>query len=118
MAAERGVNRTAHAGEAGPGSNVARVIRELRAQRVGHGYSAVQEGGEAYQLALAQGVHFEVCPYCSYLTGAVGRDQEHPLVRYVSQTKRNTTYHAETEAVNACLMAHHRSSEASKFVMT
>ncbi|CAN7944762.1 unnamed protein product, partial [Ixodes hexagonus] len=80
-AAKFGVHRTIHAGEAGPASNVARAIEVLGAERIGHGYSAVFENGSAYRLALRQGIHFEVCPTCSHLTGAVKTDQEHPLVR-------------------------------------
>lgn len=80
-AKEVGIHRTAHAGEAGPGDNVARVIRELGVTRVGHGYSAVIENGDAYQLALREKIHFEVCLSSSYLTGGVRADQEHPVLR-------------------------------------
>lgn len=80
-ASKLGVHRTIHAGEAGPPSNVAHAIEVLGAERIGHGYSAVMENGSTYRLALRRGIHFEVCPTCSYLTGAVKKDQEHPLVR-------------------------------------
>ncbi|CAN8008275.1 unnamed protein product [Ixodes pacificus] len=80
-ASKLGVHRTIHAGESGPPSNVARAIEVLGAERIGHGYSAVMENGSTYRLALRRGIHFEVCPTCSYLTGAVKKDQEHPLVR-------------------------------------
>uniref|UniRef100_A0A6B0VAB3 Adenosine deaminase n=1 Tax=Ixodes ricinus TaxID=34613 RepID=A0A6B0VAB3_IXORI len=80
-AAELGVHRTAHAGEAGPSSNITRVIEELRTERIGHGYSALREGGGPYKLALQRGIHFEICPTSSYLTGAVKPGEEHPLLR-------------------------------------
>ncbi|XP_029826808.2 adenosine deaminase [Ixodes scapularis] len=80
-ASQLGVHRTIHAGESGPPSNVARAIEVLGAERIGHGYSAIMENGSTYRLALRRRIHFEVCPTCSYLTGAVKKDQEHPLVR-------------------------------------
>ncbi|KAL1469054.1 hypothetical protein MTO96_004787 [Rhipicephalus appendiculatus] len=81
-AASYGVHRTVHAAEAGPPVTVLRAIRELHAERIGHGYRAVAEGGDAYRQALAAGVHFECCPTCSYLTGSVDRNAaEHPILR-------------------------------------
>ncbi|CAN8006004.1 unnamed protein product, partial [Ixodes hexagonus] len=80
-AAELGVHRTAHAGEAGPASNITRVIDELRTERIGHGYSALRDGGDPYHLAIKKGIHFEICPTSSYLTGAVKPGEEHPLLK-------------------------------------
>ncbi|KAH6941908.1 hypothetical protein HPB50_023717 [Hyalomma asiaticum] len=77
-----GVHRTVHAGEAGPPATVTRAIRELHAERIGHGYRAVAHGGDAYRQALAAGIHFECCPTSSYLTGGVDRNTaEHPVLR-------------------------------------
>ncbi|KAL1469050.1 hypothetical protein MTO96_004783 [Rhipicephalus appendiculatus] len=73
---------TVHAAEAGPPATVLRAVRELHAERIGHGYRAVAEGGDAYRQALAAGVHFECCPTSSYLTGGVDRNAaEHPILR-------------------------------------
>ncbi|KAH7971454.1 hypothetical protein HPB49_024290 [Dermacentor silvarum] len=55
-----GVHRTVHAAEAGPPVTVLRAVRELHAERIGHGYRAVADGGDAYRQALAAGVHFEL----------------------------------------------------------
>lgn len=79
-AATLGVHRTAHAGEAGPATNVSRAIEELRAERIGHGYAAMREGGAPLRLALDRGIHFEVCPNSSYLTGAVSPGERHPML--------------------------------------
>lgn len=79
-AATLGVHRTAHAGEAGPASNVSRAIEELRTERIGHGYAAMRDGGAPFQLALDRGIHFEVCPNSSYLTGAVSPGERHPIL--------------------------------------
>ncbi|XP_049521680.1 adenosine deaminase-like isoform X2 [Dermacentor silvarum] len=79
-AATLGVHRTAHAGEAGPATNVSRAIEELRTERIGHGYAAMRDGGAPLQLALDRGIHFEVCPNSSYLTGAVSPGERHPML--------------------------------------
>lgn len=77
-----GVHRTVHAAEAGPPVTVLRAVRELHAERIGHGYRAVADGGDAYRQALAAGVHFECCPTSSYLTGGVDLNAaEHPMLR-------------------------------------
>lgn len=79
-AATLGVHRTAHAGEAGPPSNISRAIEELCAERIGHGYAAMRDGGAPFRMALQKGIHFEVCPNSSYLTGAVKPSEEHPIL--------------------------------------
>ncbi|XP_075545691.1 adenosine deaminase-like [Dermacentor variabilis] len=79
-AATLGVHRTAHAGEAGPASNVSRAIEELRTERIGHGYAAMRDGGDAFKLAISKNIHFEVCPNSSYLTGAVSPGERHPML--------------------------------------
>ncbi|KAL1437663.1 hypothetical protein MTO96_048691 [Rhipicephalus appendiculatus] len=81
-AASWGIHRTAHAGEAGPPATVLRAVHELRAERIGHGYRAILDGGRAYRQALLAGVHFECCLTSSILTGAVNPStQEHPALR-------------------------------------
>ncbi|XP_070380999.1 adenosine deaminase-like isoform X2 [Dermacentor albipictus] len=80
-AASWGVHRTAHAGEAGPPATVLRAVHELHAERIGHGYRAVLDGGLAYRQALAADVHFECCLTSSMLTGAVDPNSAHPVLR-------------------------------------
>ncbi|XP_064481907.1 adenosine deaminase-like [Ornithodoros turicata] len=82
-AAVRGIRRIAHAGEAGPPGNIKRAIEVLKAERIGHGYSAIAEGGEAYKLALERGIHFEQNITSSYLTGGVKEGQVHPILRLI-----------------------------------
>lgn len=93
-AATLGVHRTAHAGEAGPPSNIARAITELGTERIGHGYAAMRDGGEAFRLAISKNIHFEVCPNSSYLTGAVKPSEEHPLM---ACKKQNASFSMSTD---------------------
>lgn len=82
LAASLGIHRTAHAGEAGPASNVQTALDEMKAERIGHGYHVVDDP-ELYKRCLKQNVHFEACPYSSCLTGSVPlSDIKHPIVRF------------------------------------
>jgi len=54
----------------------------LGAERIGHGYS-ILEDNHLYSETKGRGIHFEVCPYSSYVTESVGSDlTDHPAVRY------------------------------------
>ncbi|XP_076029898.1 adenosine deaminase-like [Oratosquilla oratoria] len=82
----KGINRTVHSGESGPGRMIRVAIEEFHAQRVGHGYRAVEEPG-ILDLLREKGIHVEVCPVSSYTTGTVGSlraaSQRHPVLSMV-----------------------------------
>ncbi|XP_042739651.1 adenosine deaminase isoform X1 [Lagopus leucura] len=81
--AERcGIHRTVHAGEAGPAAMIKEAVYLLKAERIGHGYH-VLEDPELYRELLKTRMHFEVCPWSSYLTGACLPDfRKHPVVQF------------------------------------
>ncbi|XP_054029438.1 adenosine deaminase isoform X2 [Dryobates pubescens] len=81
--AERcGVHRTVHAGEVGPPARIKEAVYMLKAERIGHGYH-VLEDLELYKELLKAKMHFEVCPWSSYLTGACLPDfRKHPAVQF------------------------------------
>lgn len=81
--AERcGIHRTVHAGEAGPATMIKEAVYLLKAERIGHGYH-VLEDPELYRELLRTRMHFEVCPWSSYLTGACLPDfRKHPVVQF------------------------------------
>lgn len=80
-AKELGIHRTVHAGEAGPAANVKIAVDKLFAERIGHGYR-VLEDESIYAEVKAKNIHFEVCPYSSYLTNAVAKKAVHPVIRF------------------------------------
>lgn len=82
-AAELGIHRTVHAGEAGPAKMVMKAIDVLKAERIGHGYR-VLENEEFYKYCLEKNIHFECCPTSSLLTGSVNLNSVpvHPIVRF------------------------------------
>lgn len=70
LAAKDGINRTAHAGESGPWTTVEDAMNLLQCQRVGHGYRVFEDTSmKCYEQAKKEGLHFEVCPISSVLTG-------------------------------------------------
>ncbi|XP_063814940.1 adenosine deaminase-like isoform X2 [Pseudophryne corroboree] len=76
-----GIHRTVHAGEAGPPSVVKEAVEMLKAERIGHGYHTVEDP-VLYDRLLKTDMHFEMCPWSSYITGACYPDfTQHPLIR-------------------------------------
>ncbi|XP_059934606.1 adenosine deaminase isoform X2 [Mesoplodon densirostris] len=107
-AVKSGVHRTVHAGEVGS----AEVVREvsgragggallparpaaraglhaacqqavdvLKTERLGHGYHTLEDPA-LYNRLRQENMHFEVCPWSSYLTGAWKLGTEHAVVRF------------------------------------
>ncbi|KAM8946093.1 adenosine deaminase [Pelodytes ibericus] len=93
-AAKCGVHRTVHAGEVGPPKIIKEAIDVLKAERIGHGYH-VLEDPVLYKDLLAKNMHFETCPWSSYLTGAVNPDfTKHPVQQF---KKDNANYSLNTD---------------------
>ncbi|MDW5326021.1 adenosine deaminase [Plantactinospora sp. KLBMP9567] len=77
-----GLRSVPHAGETtGPGT-IWDALRELGAERIGHGISAAQDPALLEHLAQRQ-IPLEVCPTSNVRTRAVGAIEEHPLPRLV-----------------------------------
>jgi aminodeoxyfutalosine deaminase len=77
-----GLRSVPHAGETtGPGT-VWDALRDLGAERIGHGTSAAQDAELLRHLADT-GVPLEVCPSSNLATRAVASLEEHPLPRFV-----------------------------------
>ncbi|XP_059562964.1 adenosine deaminase isoform X2 [Myotis daubentonii] len=80
-AVRNGIHRTVHAGEAGTAERVKEAVDNLKTERVGHGYHTVDDEA-LYKRLLENNMHFEVCPWSSYLTGSWNPDTEHAVVRF------------------------------------
>ena len=79
-AAEAGLHRVPHAGEAAGPQSVREALSLLRAQRLGHGFRALEDPGLVAELR-ARGVALEVCPSSNVALGLVPSYGEHPLPR-------------------------------------
>uniref|UniRef100_A0A9L0SKI6 Adenosine deaminase n=1 Tax=Equus caballus TaxID=9796 RepID=A0A9L0SKI6_HORSE len=80
-AVKSGIHRTVHAGEAGSAEVVREAVDILKTERVGHGYEVVEDEA-LYDKLRQENMHFEVCPWSSYLTGAWKPGMEHVVVRF------------------------------------
>jgi adenosine deaminase len=79
-AAARGINVTAHAGEAAGAESVREVIAELGVRRVGHGVRSI-ENPAVVDLLVEHGVHLEVCPSCNIQIDVFPSYPDHPIDR-------------------------------------
>ena len=79
QAKEMGMGVTIHAGEWASAIGVRDAIRDLCANRIGHGVR-VLENSEILRMALDHEVAFEVCLTSNVQTGVVHNIEQHPLV--------------------------------------
>lgn len=76
------IHRTVHAGEAGPHTAVVEAIKELYAERIGHGYHC-RDDENTYNLVRSNDIHLETCPISSICTGAVDEHEtEFPVAKF------------------------------------
>jgi adenosine deaminase len=79
-ARDKGLNITAHAGEAVGAHSVREVVEQLGARRVGHGVRSIEDPA-VIELLLEEGVHLEVCPSCNIQIDVFDRYEDHPVDR-------------------------------------
>ncbi len=77
-----GLHSVPHAGETTGPQTVWDALRELGAERIGHGISAAEDPRLLAHLAERQ-IPLEVCPTSNVRTRAVARIEEHPLPRLI-----------------------------------
>lgn len=75
---DAGLHVTVHAGEADGPSSVWAAIRELGAERIGHGFRSVEDPALVDHLA-ATGIGLECCPTSNLHISAVAAYPEHPI---------------------------------------
>jgi adenosine deaminase len=79
-AEERGLHRTAHAGEGAGAGSVRETLRRLRPARIGHGVRAVEDEQLLAHLRETQ-IHLEVCPSSNVQTAMYETYADHPVDR-------------------------------------
>jgi len=83
-AANRGIHRTVHAGESGGPREVLIAIKDMKAERIGHGYRLLRDPENYNRYAIEKQIHFEGCPYSSVMTGSVPLNwAAHPISQWV-----------------------------------
>jgi aminodeoxyfutalosine deaminase len=83
-AADQGLRLTAHAGESMGPESIWAALRELKAERIGHGLTAIQDPALMDYLAERQ-VPIEICLSSNLRTGCCPSLGEHPLPKYLEQ---------------------------------
>jgi len=81
-AREMGFHVNAHAGEAAGAQSVWDAVRLLRAERIGHGTRAIEDG-ELVRYLAEHRIPLDMCPMSNVRTGVVGRLADHPIRRFV-----------------------------------
>ena len=76
-----GLHAVPHAGETTGPETVWDALRELGAERIGHGTSSAQDPALLAHLS-AEGIALEVCPSSNVATRAVAALAEHPIVAF------------------------------------
>jgi adenosine deaminase len=84
FAIERGLHRTAHAGEAAGSQSVWQTLRELHPSRIGHGVRSIEDPSLVTHLR-AQRIHLEVCPSSNVQTRAWPEYGDHPIDRLMRE---------------------------------
>jgi aminodeoxyfutalosine deaminase len=83
VARAEGLRSVPHAGETTGAQTVWDALRELGAERIGHGIHAAQDP-ELMAFLGEQGIPLEVCPTSNVRTRAVAQLSEHPLATLVA----------------------------------
>ncbi|MDH5657144.1 MAG: adenosine deaminase, partial [Spirochaetia bacterium] len=85
QALAEGLHAVAHAGEDDGPWSVRDTVELLRAERIGHGTSAIQDP-ELMDLIRDRGVPIEICLTSNIFTGKyVRQEKDHPVRRYYDQ---------------------------------
>jgi aminodeoxyfutalosine deaminase len=83
-AADRGLRLTAHAGESMGPESIWSALRDLKAERIGHGLTAIQDRELMDYLAEHQ-VPIEICLSSNVRTGSCVSLADHPLPKYIER---------------------------------
>jgi adenosine deaminase len=78
VAAEAGLGRAAHAGEADGAASVRDAVESLGVSRIGHGIRSLEDTS-VVRMLLDHAVTLEVCPTSNVSTGVVADRLRHPL---------------------------------------
>ena len=82
LAKSEGLGSVPHAGEVAGPASIRGALDALKADRIRHGFRAIEDGALVAELA-ERGTVLDVTPVSNVRTGAVGSLEEHPLPRLV-----------------------------------
>jgi len=80
FALDRGINRTAHAGEAAGPASVWETLRAFEPTRIGHGVRSIEDP-KLIEYLRAKRIHLELCPSSNVQTCVCSAYHDHPANR-------------------------------------
>ncbi len=83
-ALDAGIGRTVHAGEGRPPAEIRVAIELLRAQRIGHGTTLLDDP-EVLELVVERCITIEACPTSNVHTGVIRSVDVHPLPHWLDE---------------------------------
>jgi len=89
QARDLGLHTVAHAGEVCGPESIRDAVELLRAERIGHGLTALADP-DVVALLRDQRIPLEVCPSSNVCTGLIPRFESHPLPAFLSAGLRVT----------------------------
>jgi adenosine deaminase len=98
IAKKKGLKITAHAGELGSSSNIAKSIEILNADRIGHGLAAAKKP-EIMELLSKLDIALEICPKSNEFLGVISNYKELPLTIF---KENNVSYVISTDNPAIC----------------
>ena len=88
-ARDHGLVTKAHAGEFGPAAHVHEAIEVLGVKRIQHGIRAVEDSS-VVNLAIQEGVAFDVCPISNVKLDVIDKLEDHPIRQFFDRGLRCT----------------------------
>lgn len=82
-----GIGRTVHAGEGRPPQEIRDAIESLRALRIGHGTTLLDDPS-VLDLVITRGIVIEACPTSNVHTGVIAKVADHPLPLWLDRGVR------------------------------
>lgn len=103
-AADAGLHRIAHAGEASGPDSVRQAVEGLGAERIGHGIRAIEDPA-VVELLVERGIPLEVCPTSNVHTSTVPSLAAHPLPALIAAGV-TATLNTDDPAISGIDLAH------------
>lgn len=104
-----GLHTVAHAGEFCSARSVSEAVETLGAERIGHGFRAMEDPG-VVRLLKRRGIPLEVCPTSNLRTRVIRRWRDHPLPRMIEAGLRLSLNSDDPGLFKTSLLQEYRSA--------
>lgn len=111
-ARENGFHLTAHAGEAAGPPSIWSAIRDLGAERIGHGTRAIEDDDLVMHL-VDTGITLEMCPGSNVRTGVVPTLAAHPIRQFFDRGVRVTVNTDDPKMFGTSLLEEYQSLQTT-----